>query len=186
MGLVQPVGQGVGMGDGMGLEANGNPAGDGGTVGVQCLRYVGLDQAGGVRGHVVLPAAPDHRVAVTHQEPVAGSQSLPRAVQVGQDRGIAPVHDVKDDAVAAPRRVLRLQDGEVGGAMDSTCGVPGRQLDVGDNLVGRMVGVNGQVDDAVNLAIGSCVAENGAAGKRSDGVDFQSGNCHEPDLQSRI
>ena len=76
--------------------------GDGRAVGVQGLGHVGLDQAGGVGGHVVLPAAPDHRVAVAHQEAVAGAQPLAGAVQVGEDGGVAPVNHVEDDAVAAP------------------------------------------------------------------------------------
>ena len=71
-----------------------------------------------------------------------------------------------------------MQDGEVGGTVDPARCIPWGQLDVGNDLVGRVVWVDGQVDDAVNLPVGAGIAENGAAGEGSDGVDFQSGDCH--------
>ena len=115
---------------------------------------------------------------MAHQEAVAGAQPLAGAVQVGEDSRVAPVHYVKDDALAAAFQVFGLEDGKVGGAVGPAGGVAGGQLQVGDDFVGRMLRVNGQVYDAVNPAVGAGVVENGPAGKGLDGVDFQSGNGH--------
>ena len=92
--------------------------------------------------------------------------------------GVAPVHHVKNDAVAAPRRVFGLQDAEVGDAVRPAGGIPGSQLQVGDDLVGRVVGVNCQVNQAVYLQIGAGLAEILPVGKGPNGLNLQSGNCH--------
>ena len=180
------VGQKVSVDNRMRLESDRNLAGNRFAVRVQGFRNVDADQAGRTRRHVVLPAAPDYGVALAHQEAIARPQPLPGAVEVGQYGGVAPVHHVKQDAVAAPRRVFGLQDAEVGDAVRAAGGIPGSQLQVGDDFVGRVVGVNCQVNQAVYLPIGAGLAENRPVGKGPNGSNLQSGNCHYSDLQYRM
>ena len=146
VGLVLAVGQEVSKDNRMRLESDRNLAGNRFAVRVQGFRNVNADQAGCSGRHVVLPTAPNYGVALAHQEAIARPQPLPGAVEIGQYGGVAPVHHVKYDAVAAPRRVFGLQDAEVGDAVRATGGIPGSQLQVGDDLVGRVVGVNCQVN----------------------------------------
>ena len=168
IGAVHAVGDVLVLDNGVGLEGHDDGAGDGLAV-LLGLRSVDAKQARGV-GYVVLPAAPDDGVALAHQEAVAGVQGRVRsdvggAVDVAQGQGLAPVEDVEEQAAVALGRVVGAQDAEVGGELDESLLIAGRELDVGDGLVGRMHGVDGEVGDAIDLGVGANVAEGLAVGE---------------------
>ena len=111
--------------------------------------------------HVELPADPDEREALAHQEAVAESASVDRSADAAAR--LNPVSTVlrprltmsiERDAVAL-RRVLRLEDLEIGGELDQPGGVARRLVEIGDDPVARVRRIDDEVDLADDQLVGA-------------------------------
>src|SRR4029077_16445883 len=76
---------------------------------------------------------------------------------------VPPVDDVKEDDAVAARRILRLDDVEVRGELHLPLGVLRRLVEVDNDLVVRVVGVDREVDFPDELLVRPDVAERLAA-----------------------
>ena len=182
IGPVVPVGKELFMDQRVGLEGYYKLPRDGRTVGFQSTRRVEPHNPRSVGG-VVLPAAPYDGVTLPHQEPVAHIRGLVggqigSVVEVAQRRAPSPVQNVEEDPVVATGGVLRLEDAEVGGEPDQPCLVPVRQLQVGDEVVGWMEGVHGEIGRTVNLDVGTHLSEGCTLGQGLPVAYFQRNYRH--------
>jgi len=95
VGTVQTVGEQLDLARSIGLEFHAEPTGDW-QAGAQRLRDMNAHEPVD-GGNVVLPAAPDHSVALAHQEPVADLQRCAgdcltrRAIEHPHGQPVAPV-----------------------------------------------------------------------------------------------
>ena len=78
---------------------------------------------------------------------VAEHPLAPAVVHLVQQGAAALLHDLGADQV------------EVGGHLDLPLGVPGREGDVGDDPVGVVLGIEGEMDDPDDLLVGAGQAE---------------------------
>jgi hypothetical protein len=169
------------------LEIDVDPPAQRPAVGVQGLRRVEAVQPGQLR-HVALPAARDDDVAAPHQEPVAGVERGIRigvgpedrpggVVEVRHGHRVAAVDDVHDRAPAGAAALDRQQDRHVGGELDAAVAA-GREADVRDRGVGRVRGIDGEAQAALQLLVGADVAERAAPGQRSAQREVEVGHRH--------
>jgi hypothetical protein len=123
------------------------------------------------RPDVGAPADPGDHVALAHEEAVAEVLCRRRVVEVrarrrvvhqGEGVLVAPVVDLEEQPPVAGRHVDRLQDVHVGRELDLAGGAHGRLVDVEDLRVAGVVGVDGEMGDALQLLIGAGGAERGA------------------------
>ena len=130
--------------------------------------------------HVELPAEPEQREAVLEQEAVAHLRRRPRVAAAG---GVVEVaehplpaavrHLVEDGAVAAPG-VLRLQQEEVRPELHHPALVARREVDVAHDPVGRVRGVDLEVDHAGQLLVGAGETVRDAARDVGAGLDLDA------------
>lgn len=113
-------------------------AGDRGAVGLGGDRELAAHQAALAR-HVGLPAVPDHRIALVHQEPGSDLRCQSGIVRVraavypvAHGALPAPIEDVVEDATVSPCRIDRLEDLDVHPVLDSAPLVAGCPLQVHD------------------------------------------------------
>src|SRR5215813_10692211 len=81
-------------------------------------------------------------------------------------------------AVVAALGVYRLQETPIGREMDPAASVARGQVQVNDELNGRMVGINREVDRAVELLVGAYLSKGFFLGKGPSRRDQQCGDCH--------
>ena len=159
---------------------------DGPAAGVERVRPVEAQQAGQI-GEVALPGAGEDDEAASHEEAVARVDGRIRirarregrpcgAVEVRHGDGIAPVDHVEEHAAAASRAIHGHQQRDLGRERHPSRFVPGGQLHVGDAGVGRVQGIEGEVQPPLELLVGSRVAERGAAGQGPPERDLEA--CH--------
>ncbi len=104
-----------------------------------------------------VPGSFDDGEALVHQEPVAGFAGGRRVVALGavvqheeNDRGAA-IGKVEDDPMISLREIDRPQDLEIGGIADGAVGVLRRgEIDIGDDRVGWIAGIDRAGDRALN------------------------------------
>src|SRR5262249_48181575 len=117
------------------------------------------------------PAAPDDDVTPAEQEAVAGScrrsQVVPGRCTVEHAEGefVPAVVHVIEKSTVAQGEVLGTQQAHISLKLNLARIVPGRQLQVNDDLVARSLGADCETSDADKLFIGAGVAESRAAGK---------------------
>ena len=131
----------------------------------------------------MLPAAPSHGVAFTHQKAVARvhrgvRRNLGGAVDVPQGQGFAPVQDIKHHPSIPAGRVHGPQESEIRRKLHQAVSVSRGQADVGDRLVGVIGGIDSEVDSAVQLLVGAHVAEGPASGESLPGSNLHLRNRH--------
>ena len=150
VGLMVPVGERPVVGDFADDDLAADQPGDRGSV-------VGGDRwkhsyASATQRHVELPSQPEQREPVLEQEPVAhflvglwGSAAT-SVVVVAQHSLAAPVRHLVEQGAVAACDVLGFDQVEVGPELHLAVRVAGRVVDVGDDPVGRIVRVDGEVD----------------------------------------
>ena len=121
-------------------------------------------------GHVELPADGDQREALLEQRGVAevrapqsGRRRRGASLNVVSRRNRPAVDDVEEDHPVAAGRILGLEDEDIGRELDLAVAVPRRHPEVGDDLVARMRGVDGEVGGAPDLLVRPGGAERLAA-----------------------
>src|SRR5439155_1330906 len=140
-------------------------------------------------GQIELPAARADGVAAAHQESIAGVDRrvrigagsegrARRVVEVGNAHRVAAIHDVDQRAAARPRAVHGDEQREVGGKLDEPGGVPRRQRDIGDAAVGGVTRIDRVAQPALQLLVGTHVAERRATGQRTAQRDLEAGDGH--------
>src|SRR5262249_19682454 len=85
---------------GIGLEGHGDLACDGLPVSVDGLGDMDTYEPGR-RRHIVLPAAPDHGIALAHQKAIARIETVDRTVKIGQHSGVAPIDNIQEQPLVA-------------------------------------------------------------------------------------
>ena len=117
VGAVHSIGQGLHLGAGIGLEGHDYLPGQW-TLGRHGVGHLHSHEPLDVR-HVGLPAAPGHGVPMPHKKAVpriqrdAGVEGFACSMHVLEDTALAPVGYFKQDAVVAPLRLDRSDDGEI-------------------------------------------------------------------------
>src|SRR5215471_16962368 len=129
------------------------------------------DKPGG-RRHIVLPAAPDHRVALAHQKAIARLQTADRTVKIREYRGIAPIDDVQEQPLVPTLECYRLEDADICRVMHQAMGIPWGTLQISDPGVAGMMRVDRAVHSAVQLLIGSYVTKSFPLRKGATGLDL--------------
>ena len=130
--------------------------------------------------HVELPAEPQQRESVLEQEPVAhllGALRIAAAggvVEVAEHALPAAVRHLVEDGAVAPGGVGRLQQVEVGAELDQAAVVPGREVDVGDDAVGGVRGVDLEVHHAAQRLVGAGQPVGAAVRDVVAGVDLDA------------
>ena len=121
-----------------------------------------------VRG-VELPAHPEQREALPHQEAVAHLRrrarvdASGRVVEEAQHPLPAAIGHLVEDGAVAARDVFRLDEEEVRGELHFPGGVARRLVQVGDDAVGRQGWIDSEEDLPGELLIGTRGAEGLAA-----------------------
>ena len=134
---------------------------------------------------VGVPARPHHGVAEAEQQRIAGVLDGARVIGVGgrrvhqpmrQELAPAIVHLVEELVIAA-RRVGRAQNEDIGVVLDHAAGIARRLVEIDDDAVARIGGIElalGRADDAL---VGAGRAERGAVGEGLDLVDGERGDA---------
>ena len=144
-----------------------HPAGDRLAV-VGGNRRVEPDKSSAL-GDVELPANGDERVALVQQIRVAevgftGGIGRPASTAERAEQLLVPaVHDVEEDDAVTARGILRLDDVEVGGELHLPLGILRCFVEVDDDLVVRVVGVDREVNRPDELFVRPDLAERLAA-----------------------
>src|SRR5215472_6074574 len=134
--------------------------------------------------HVVLPAAPDHGIAVAHQKTIAsvgwpGRIDWPRhAVKCRQCQPVAAVRYIEQQAVVAARLLGRRKDADVSREMHQAVAPALGQIDIDDSAVQPLRRVNGEVCGAVELLVAPDMVEFPTIGERLAGLDLEPDNSH--------
>jgi hypothetical protein len=139
------------------------------------------------RQNVAVPAAPENRVSVTHEKPVAsigqrGWIVAAPVVECSQKQLVAPVVHAEEEPSVAASGIDRLKQEEVGPDLDIAASVTWSQLEVDDPPVGRVVWRDLDVQTSNQLLVNPGGAEFVPLGKRHasgnfDPRDFRSGNA---------
>src|SRR5581483_121360 len=117
------------------------------------------------------PAAPDDGIAAAHEEAIAFDAGLVEVVaaagevEVAQEQLVAAIVDVVKRRPVALGRVLGSEDGDVRGELDLALGVARRLVEIDDDLVVGIRGIDGEMGDGRDFLIRARVAERLAAGK---------------------
>ena len=161
VGPVVAVGQRVVVDSGPDHEVGPHQSLDGGAVRVGRDRRVHPHPQRVVVGNVPLPAQPEQRESVAHEEPVAEVRLGRRSeaplghVEVAE-HPLPPtvVHLVQQGAPALLHH-LRADQVEVGGHLHLPVGVPRRERDVRDDPVRVVFGIEGEMDDPDDRFVGA-------------------------------
>ena len=138
---------------------------DGGTVRVLRDRRVHAHPQRVVIGYVPLPAKPEQGESVAHQESVAevrlgrGGEAALGHVEVAEHPLAPAVVDLMQQGAPALFHEPGADQMEIGGHLDLPVGVSRRESDVGDDLVGVVFGIEGEMDDPDDLLVGAGEAE---------------------------
>ncbi len=144
-------------------------------------RRVEAQQSFGVAG-VELPAEPDQREALTHQEAVAEVRLLGRIdraaslIEQGKHALAAAVRDLHQQRPVALRRILRTEHVEVRGEGDLSPLVGCGSADIDDRAVESVVRGDGEVDRADDLLVATGKAEGLAVEDVLALLDLHSGD----------
>ena len=128
--------------------------------------------------HIPVPCRPQQRVTLPHQEAIARVLRRGRIVgpvaivDVTQHVQVATIVDVVEKAAVPLCEVDRFEEEEVALETDLAVGASGRELEVDDRRVGRVVRVNGVEELAPDLLVGPGLAELHAVGKDRTRGDF--------------
>jgi hypothetical protein len=114
-------------------------------------------QQAGPRWHVEFPAEPHQRVALLQQEAIAEIGFVARIVRSPQierpQHGLAAaVRDLEQQRMIAVLGIARLQTIEIGRELHQPVLIARRPGDVGDDFVGRQIGIDREIsfaDDAL-------------------------------------
>jgi hypothetical protein len=98
VGPMQSIREQLHLDVGIGLEGYRDLPGYGLTASVNGLRDIDPYKPGH-RWHIVLPAAPDHGVSLTHQKAIAGFKTADRTIKIRQRGRVAPIDDVQEQPV---------------------------------------------------------------------------------------
>ena len=85
---------------GIGLKGDGNLPGDGLPGRVEGLRDLDADEAGRGR-HIVLPATPEHGIALAHEKAIPRVLTADGTVNIRQDGSVAAIDDVQEQPLVA-------------------------------------------------------------------------------------
>ena len=99
-------------------------------------------------------------------------------VEIAQARTTAAIQDVKQQAVVAALRFHRPEEPPIRRKMHPTTDVPWSQLQVRNELVRSMIGINGKRDGAIELLVGTYLSKGLFLGKGPSRCDQQFGDCH--------
>ena len=165
VGPVVAVGERVVIGSAADHEVGPHQPLDGGAVRVGRDRRVHPHAERVVVGDVPLPAQPEEREPVPHQEPVAevrlgrGGEAPLGHVEVAEHPLAPAVVDLVQQGAPALFHDLGADQVEVGGHLHLPVGVPRCEGDVGDDPVGVVFGIESEVDDPDDLLVGAGQAE---------------------------
>ena len=106
-----------------------------------------------------------------------GAQIL-GTVEIAQARATAAVQDVKQQAVVPALRFHRPEEPPIRRKMHPATDISWGQLQVRNELVRGMIGINGKRDGAVELLVGAYLSKGLFLGKGPSRCDQQFGDCH--------
>ena len=134
-------------------------------IGCPLLVGIGASSPISVILDVELPPDRDEREALKEQRGVAkvcfrcrvvrGRRGTERAEQAEA----SAVDDVEEDDAVAARRVLRFENEEIGRELDLPLAVSRGEVDIGDDLIARILRVDREVRLPVKFLVGADVAE---------------------------
>jgi hypothetical protein len=134
--------------------------------------------------HVVLPADPRHREALTHQKTVAevlgrrGVRHAHRAVEHAEGHLAPTVGDVEQQAAVPTRGIGRAQQVKVALELDPTVGAARRQRKIGDRGVQVMRGIDGDSQRPGELLLGAGGTERMTVEDERARVEVERGHRH--------
>ena len=134
---------------------------------IGCPLLVGIGASSPISSllDVELPPDRDEREALKEQRGVAKVRFRCRVVRGGSgtERGeqaeSSAVDDVEEDDAVAARGVLRFENEEIGRELDLPLAVSRGQVDIGDDLIARILRVDREVRLPVKFLVGADVAE---------------------------
>jgi hypothetical protein len=131
-------------------------------------------QEPGVIGDIVLTGANHYGVALLHEKAIAGMQGIAGrdvrgAVEIAQGQTTAAVRDVDQQAMIAPLRLDRPQETDICRKWHPATGISWHPLNIGDELIGYMVGMHREIDGPVELFVGADSAKGSALSKGLSG-----------------
>jgi hypothetical protein len=162
---------------GIGLESHGNLPYQWPTTSVNGLRDLHTDQSGS-RRHIVLPATPDHGIALAHEKAIARVQMANRTVKIRQHRGITPIDDIQEQPVVAELGCDGLQQADICHALHQALRIPWGELQVSNPGVAGMVWVDRDMHRTLQELIGADITKGSALCKGAAGDDLQVCYCH--------
>jgi hypothetical protein len=125
------------------------------------------------RGDICLPATPDDRVALAHQEAVAwiksgcGIEGPWSTIKIRQDCLASAIHHIEQEAAIPALGEERLQHGEMGRKAYPTRDITGRQFDVRNGSVAGMKWIDYKVDYTFEPLIRPHIPKRSALQKRA-------------------
>ena len=159
---------------GIRLKGDSNLPGDGLPSSVEGLRHLDADEAGCCR-HIVLPAAPEHGIALAHEKAIARVLVADGTVQIRQHGGSAAIDDIQEQEPPLIAALGRdgLQQADVRRAMHQALRIAWGALQVSDAGVAGMVRVDRAVYCAIQLLVGANVTKGLLWRKGAAGLDLQ-------------
>jgi hypothetical protein len=153
---------------GIGLESHRDLPCDGLTASVDGLWDLYAYKPGRCR-HIVLPAAPDHGVALVHQKAIARFHAADRTVKICQHGRVAPIDNIQEQPVVPVLERCGLEYADICPAPHQAMCIPWGELQVSDSGVTGMVRSDSEVHRAIQLFVWadvtkSCTLRKGAAG----------------------
>ncbi len=131
------------------------------------------------RQHLTRPAAPDHSVAAAHEETVAGAVFLVQFVSAGREiektegELVAAVVDIVKNGPIALGRIFRSQNHDVGFKHNLALVVARGQMQIDNDPVARVLGIESKAGNADDLLIRPGLAELPAAVERHALADVE-------------
>ena len=156
---------------GIGLEGHGDLPCEGLTASVDSLRDLYAYQPSRCR-HIVLPAAPDHGVALAHQKAIARFEAANRTVKIRQHGGVAPIDDIQEQPLVAALERDGLEQADICRTTHQAMRIPWGALQVSDTCVGGMVRVDSEVHRAIQLLVGTYGSKGFTVCKGAAGLDL--------------
>ena len=142
------------------------------------------------RGDLAAPAAPEDRVAVAHEKPVAGvgrgrGVIAPCLVERPEGQLVAPVVHVVEQSPVAPPGIDRRKQKEIAPELDLAAVVARGQLEVIDPRVGRVVRIDLEVQPPGNLLISPGPPEHVSIRKRLALAHLHAHDLGQPGPQQK-
>jgi hypothetical protein len=171
------IGQELHVHVGIGLEGHGDLPYDGLSISVDSFRdlYPYKSRCG---WHIVLPAAPDYRVALAHQKAITGFHTAYRTVKIRQHSRVAPINDVQEQPVVSVLEHCGLEDANICPAPHQAMRIPWGELQISNTGMAGMVRVNSEVHCAIQLFVWADITKGCALRKGAAGLDLQGCDRH--------